>query len=94
MSEPARTNPSPTAANAIEDEVQEALAICGGDAIAALRITLIANAFLEAEIDRLSAAVSSGFESKVLLRDASALVECGAVGRRQYRCPAGPGTKH
>jgi hypothetical protein len=61
MSEPARTNPSPTAADAIEDEVQEAVAICGGDAIAALRITLIANAFLEAEIDRLSAAVSSGF---------------------------------
>src|SRR3984957_10340070 len=56
-----RTNPSPTAANAIEDEVQEALAICGGDAIAALRITLIANASLEAEIDRLSTAVSSGF---------------------------------
>ena len=61
MTKPARTNPSPTAADAIEDEVQEALAICGGDAIAALRITLIANAFLEAEIDRLSAAVSSGF---------------------------------
>ena len=39
----------------------KALAICGGDAIAALRITLIANAFLEAEVDRLSAAVSSGF---------------------------------
>ena len=46
-------NRSPTAADAIEDEVQEALAICGGDAIAALRITLIANAFPEAEIDRL-----------------------------------------
>jgi hypothetical protein len=29
------------------------LAICGGDAIAALRITLIADPFLEAEIDRL-----------------------------------------
>jgi hypothetical protein len=56
VSEPARTNPSPTPADAIEDEVQEALAICGGDAIAALRITLIANAFLEAEVDRLSAA--------------------------------------
>ena len=53
--------PFPTAADAIEDEVQEALAICGGDAIAALRITLIANAFPEAKIDRLSAAVSSGF---------------------------------
>jgi hypothetical protein len=49
VSEPARTNPSPTAADAIEDEVQEALAICGGDAVAALRITLLANAFLEAE---------------------------------------------
>jgi hypothetical protein len=61
VSGPARTNPSPTAADAIEDEVREALAICGGDAIAALRITLIANAFLEAEIDRLSTAVSSGF---------------------------------
>jgi hypothetical protein len=61
VSEPARTNLSPTAPDAIEDDVQEALAIRGGGAIAALRITLIANAFLEAEIDRLSAAVSSGF---------------------------------
>jgi hypothetical protein len=34
---------------------------CGDNVIAALRITLIANAFLEAEIDRLSAAVSSSF---------------------------------
>jgi hypothetical protein len=31
------------------------------EVIAALRITLIANTFLETEIDRLSAAVSSGF---------------------------------
>ena len=51
------TSRSPTAADAIEDEVQEVLAICGGDAVAASRI----NAFPEAEIDRLSAAVSSGF---------------------------------
>ena len=40
----AQTDP-PTAADVIEDEVQEALAICGGDAVAALRITLIANHF-------------------------------------------------
>jgi hypothetical protein len=39
----------------------EALAIGGGDAIAALRITFFANAFLEAGINRLSAAVSSSF---------------------------------
>jgi hypothetical protein len=48
-----------TAPNAIEDQVHEVLAICEGDAVAALRITLIAS--LKAEIDRLSAAVSSGF---------------------------------
>jgi hypothetical protein len=54
-------NGSPTAADAIENKVQETFAICGDDIIAALRITLIANAFPEAEIDRLSAAVSSGF---------------------------------
>jgi hypothetical protein len=51
--------------DAIENEVHEVLAICEGDAVAALRITLIANAFLKAEIDRLSAAVSSGFRGKV-----------------------------
>ena len=61
MSVPARINPDPPSVDELNDEVQEALAICGGDAMKALRITLIANAFLEAEIDRLSAAVSSGF---------------------------------
>ena len=61
MSEPARVNPFPADADALELEVQEALALCKDDALMALRITLIANAFLEAEIDRLSAAVSSGF---------------------------------
>jgi len=45
----------------LENEVQEALNICGGDAMKALRITLIANAFLEAQIDELKAEVSSGY---------------------------------
>ena len=45
-------------AEAFEDEVQEALDLCGGDPMKALRITLIANAFLEAQIDHLSAAIS------------------------------------
>ena len=62
--------------DAIEDEVQEALAICEGDAVAALRITLIVNAFLEAKIDRLSTAVSSGFaRGKVRKAPASKEVE-------------------
>jgi hypothetical protein len=51
-------NRSSTAANAIEDELSQFAAVT---LIAALRITLIANAFLKAGIDRLSAAVSSGF---------------------------------
>ena len=57
----ARVAPS---VDALNDEVQEALKICGGDAIAALRITLIANAFLEARLDELTAQVSSGFARK------------------------------
>jgi hypothetical protein len=52
---------SPPAAYPLEDDVREALEICGGDPMKALRITLIANAFLEAQLDQLTAAVSPGF---------------------------------
>jgi hypothetical protein len=45
----------------LEIEVQEAIDLCGGDARAALRATLIANAFLQNEVERLAATVSSGF---------------------------------
>jgi len=48
----------------IDDEVREALEICKGNALDALRITLIANAFLEARIDELEAQVSAGFRRK------------------------------
>jgi hypothetical protein len=48
----------------IDDEIQEALEICKGDALAALRITLIANAFLEARIEELEAHVSAGYRRK------------------------------
>ena len=46
-------------AASIEAEVDEAIAVCGGDARAALRATLIANAYLEAEVERLSEAIST-----------------------------------
>ena len=49
------------AADLLEAEVDEAIATCGGDARAALRATLIANAYLEAEIERLTEAISTGF---------------------------------
>ena len=55
MAEPARFIPI------IDEEVEQALAVCGGDPMKALQITLIANAFLEARIDQLIAEVSSGF---------------------------------
>jgi hypothetical protein len=45
----------------LEGEVEEALDICSGDPMKALRITLIANAFLEARIDELEAKVSAGY---------------------------------
>ena len=45
----------------VDEEVRQALAICRGDAIAALRTTLIANAFLEAQVEELTAQVSAGY---------------------------------
>jgi hypothetical protein len=45
----------------LKSEVQEAIDLCGGDARAALRATLIANAFPQSEVDRLAATVSTGF---------------------------------
>ena len=49
------------AAASIEAEVDEAIAVCGGDARAALRAALVANAYLEAEVERLTKAISTGF---------------------------------
>jgi hypothetical protein len=45
----------------LEAEVDEAIATCGGDVRAALRATLVANAYLEAELERLTEAMSTGF---------------------------------
>ena len=53
--------PEVKAAALHEAEVDEAIATCGGDVSAALRATLIANAYLEAEIERLTQAISTGF---------------------------------
>ena len=55
MAEPARVIPF------IDQEVAQALSVCGGDPLKALQITLIANAFLEARIDQLTAEASAAF---------------------------------
>lgn len=49
MSEPATRFEPPD----VEDEIEQVLAICDGDPIAALRATLIANAFLERRVELL-----------------------------------------
>lgn len=43
------------------DEVDDIIAICGGDARATVHALLLANSFLEAENERLSAAISRGY---------------------------------
>ena len=48
-------------AQAVDDDVRQALELCGGDAIRALRITLIANAFLVEENEKLKSQISAGF---------------------------------
>src|SRR2546422_733268 len=49
------------AATLLEAEVDEAIALCSGDVRATLRAALVANAYLEAEIERLTEAISTGF---------------------------------
>jgi len=61
QAEPSQAKPHEQMA---DEEVQQALAICNGDAIAALRITLIANAFLEAQVEELKTQISAGFQRK------------------------------
>ena len=55
------TRPEADTAALLEAEVEEAIATCGGDVRAALRATLVANAYLEAEVERLTEAISTGF---------------------------------
>jgi hypothetical protein len=45
----------------LEAEVDEGIRICGGDVRAALRATLVANSYLEVELERLTKAISTGF---------------------------------
>jgi hypothetical protein len=61
MSDATPSGPSETDSASSDVEVDAAIALCGGDVRAALRATLLANAYLEAEVERLSEAVSAGF---------------------------------
>ena len=55
------TEPQPETPDPLDAAVQQALAVCDGDVHAALRAALVANAFLEAQVEELTRAVSFGF---------------------------------
>jgi hypothetical protein len=61
VNEPAPAPLELSATESLDREVDEVIAICGGDVRAALRATLLANSFLTAEVERLAHAVSFGF---------------------------------
>jgi hypothetical protein len=61
MPQSAPNSPETDQTAVLEDDVEETIALCGGDARAALKSALIANAFLQTEIERLAAAASTGF---------------------------------
>jgi hypothetical protein len=60
MPEPARTRDG-EALSKLEEAADEAITACGGDARAAVIALLVANDFLERELDLTRVAVSSGF---------------------------------
>jgi hypothetical protein len=69
MSLPAASRPADIdPATTLEAEVDDAISLCGGDARAALRATLLANAFLEAQIERLTEVASADFSRKKFQR--------------------------
>jgi hypothetical protein len=61
MTDPEPPIPTEDPNQDLEAEVQQAIELCGGDLMAALHTTLVANTFLEAEVKRLRAAVSTGY---------------------------------
>jgi hypothetical protein len=57
-------------ADHLEAATDQAIAACGGDAREAVRALIVANHFLETELEKLRAAVSTGYaRGKLLPRD-------------------------
>jgi hypothetical protein len=54
-------------ADQLEAAADQAIAACGGDAREAVKALIVANAFLETELEKLRAAVSMGYARGQLL---------------------------
>jgi hypothetical protein len=56
----AAETPAPTP-NDLQAAADQAIAACGGDAREAVKALIVANGFLEAQVDELRASVSAGY---------------------------------
>ena len=66
----ARMMSSAPNADHLETAADEAIAACGGDAREAVKALIVANHFLETELEKLRASVSTGYaRGKLLPRD-------------------------
>jgi hypothetical protein len=54
-------NPEQSDADQLEAAADQAIATCGGDAREAIKALIVANHFLETELEKLRAAVSTGY---------------------------------
>jgi len=57
--------PNSQAANRLEEAADEAIAACGGDARHAVKALIVANGYLETEVQELRAAVSIGYARQI-----------------------------
>jgi hypothetical protein len=60
-------------ADQLEAAADQAIAACGGDAREAVKALIVANAFLETDLEKLRAAVSMGYARGKLLEEAKTL---------------------
>jgi hypothetical protein len=67
MSQP---NPEQSDTDQLQAAADQAIAACGGDAREAVKALIVANHFLETELEKLQAATSTGYaRGKLLPRD-------------------------
>jgi hypothetical protein len=63
-------NPEQSDTDQLEAAADQAIAACGGDAREAVKTLIVANHFLETELEKLRAATSTGYgRGKLLPRD-------------------------
>jgi hypothetical protein len=66
-------NPEPSDADQLEAAADQAIAACGGDAREAVKALIVANHFLETDLEKLKAAVSTGYARGKLFEVAETL---------------------